>query len=80
MQPPLRIAILEADTPVQGVLDSYGTYGDIFIRLLQNAGQTLNPPLQPSDFEFTKWDVEKTEFYPEIDDIDAILISGSRKS
>jgi len=78
MQPPLRIAILETDTPTQSVQQQYGTYGDCFIRLLQTAGTTLNPPLKPNDLEFTKWDVEKTEYYPDIDDIDAILIAGSQ--
>ncbi|KAF3932305.1 hypothetical protein ABW19_dt0206689 [Dactylella cylindrospora] len=78
MQPPLRIAILETDTPTPDFQAQYGSYGDCFIRLLSNAAMTLNPPLGPSDLLFTKWDVEQAEIYPDIDDVDAILIAGSK--
>ena len=75
---PLRVAILEADTPIPEIEEQFGRYGDIFANLFLTAGATMTPPMTADDFYFTKWDVEKSELYPDINDVDHIVITGSR--
>ena len=75
---PLRIAILEADTPLPHVLETHGTYGDIFTSLLHKAADALSLPR--GQLKISKWDVETKMEYPELEDVDAVLITGSRKS
>ncbi|ODV89012.1 hypothetical protein CANCADRAFT_58052 [Tortispora caseinolytica NRRL Y-17796] len=66
----MRLAVLEADIPVPSVLEVEGRYGDMFVRLLEEADQT-------SRLIMSKYDVVEMK-YPNIEDIDGILISGSR--
>ncbi|KAF2855610.1 glutamine amidotransferas-like protein class-I [Plenodomus tracheiphilus IPT5] len=77
MKTPLRIAILECDTPPPAVVDKYGKYGAIFTTLLENAavGVGLNPK---EDLILSSFDVVTAQEYPNLDDIDAVLISGSK--
>jgi GMP synthase-like glutamine amidotransferase len=77
-QPPLRIAILECDTPLQNTNLKYGGYGGVFTSLLHKAATSLTPPLSTSDLDITKFDVVTAQEYPSLSSIDAILISGSR--
>ena len=77
MKTPLRIAILECDT-----LKSGGGYGGVFKVLLGAGADALQMPDVVSSkggLEISKWDVVKEQKYPALEDIDAILISGSRK-
>ncbi|KAK6335505.1 hypothetical protein TWF696_002279 [Orbilia brochopaga] len=77
MQPPIRIAVLECDAPSNAFQSQFGTYGDTVIRLLRTSCVTLDPPVDPNELVFTKWDVERNpDYYPELDDIDAILVCG----
>ncbi|KAI9795646.1 MAG: hypothetical protein M1833_006886 [Piccolia ochrophora] len=83
MQPPLRIAILECDTPLDGTRAKYGGYGGVFTALLRAGADALNEPdVISSDkgLEISKWDVVNERQYPELNDIDGILITGSRFS
>ncbi|KAI8942488.1 hypothetical protein NX059_000554 [Plenodomus lindquistii] len=77
MKTPLRIAILECDTPPPAVVDKYGKYGAIFTTLLETAAQGvgLNPK---EDLVLSAFDVVTAQEYPNLDDIDAVLISGSK--
>lgn len=77
-QLPLRIAVLECDTPLQNTNHKYGGYGGVFTSLLQRAASTLTPPLSESDLQISKYDVVTAQEYPSLASIDAILISGSR--
>lgn len=72
----LRAAILECDTPIQPVKDRYGTYGDLFENLLK-AGLKAQGLDSQVDLQITKWDVVNGSVYPEPDDCDAILLTGS---
>jgi GMP synthase-like glutamine amidotransferase len=78
--PPLRIAILECDTPLAGTRAKYGGYGGLFKALLTAGADALNDPNLSSEhgLSLTNWDVVKAQEYPPLEDIDAILISGSR--
>ncbi|MCJ1463490.1 hypothetical protein MMC07_002098 [Pseudocyphellaria aurata] len=76
---PLRIAILEADD----VLDQYGRYGGLYTSLLQAAAGSLGWPHDRLDI--SAWDVVNAKEgnvwgYPRLDDVDAVLISGSSES
>lgn len=81
MQPPLRIAILECDTPLDGTREKYGGYGGVFAALLEAGADALGQPdliSSKKGLELTKWNVVAEEHYPELDNIDAILMTGSR--
>lgn len=75
---PLRIAILACDTPQDKVRAKYGTYGSIFTSLLNAGAKALEPLLSPSDLQITAFDVVTRQEYPTLEDIDAILITGSK--
>ncbi|KAI9821802.1 MAG: hypothetical protein M1827_002383 [Pycnora praestabilis] len=83
MQPPLRIAILECDTPLDRTRAKYGGYGGVFQALLSAGADALgHPGLSSSnkDLAITNWNVENNDTYPVLHDIDAILITGSRNN
>jgi hypothetical protein len=80
MKPPLRIAILEADTPPDDIVARYGRYGKVFRTLLENAADSLGrPDFSKDDLVLSAYDVVSEQKYPETDDVDAVLISGSSK-
>ena len=81
MKPPLRIAILEADTPPDDIVARFGRYGKVFRTLLENAADNLGKPgFSKDDLELSAFDVVSEQKYPKLDDIDAVLISGSSES
>lgn len=76
---PLRIAVLEADD----ALDQYGGYGVLYTSLLQAAAGSLGWP--QDRLEISAWDVVNVKEgnvwgYPRLEDVDAVLISGSSES
>ncbi|KIV99239.1 uncharacterized protein PV09_09101 [Verruconis gallopava] len=77
--PPLRIAILECDTPRAQTQAKYGGYGGVFKQMLERGAEDLgHPGLSASEgIELSMYKVEE-EQYPNLDDIDAILITGSK--
>jgi hypothetical protein len=78
--PPLRIAILECDTPLTGTRAKYGGYGGVFKALLTVGADALNDPNLSSEhgLSLTNWDVVEAQEYPPLDEVDAVLITGSR--
>jgi hypothetical protein len=74
--PRLRIAILEADTPLNGTRKTYGGYGGVFTALLEAGAQHIGFPV--SNLIISKYDVVEKMEYPDLESIDAILITGSR--
>ncbi|KAK5658347.1 hypothetical protein OQA88_2323 [Cercophora sp. LCS_1] len=78
MTAPLRLAILEADTPLPGVDARYNGYHGVFKHLLNRAAapQPLDSVLTLSRHHV----VNNTTAYPSLSDIDAILITGSKHS
>ena len=83
MKLPLRIAILMCDSPLYKTAEKYGNYGGVFSELLKASAESLKdavPGLSSiSGLEISKWDVDKAQNYPALENIDAILITGSRK-
>lgn len=83
MRPPLRIAILECDTPLPNTNSRYGGYGGVFRTLLTASAKALNQPGGlDSDIELdlSRWDVVNNTEYPKLEDIDAVLLTGSSES
>lgn len=80
MRPPLRIAVLECDTPVDKVKAKFGTYGDIFKLLLETSGSTVDGLSAKSDLVISKWDIVNESCYPNLEDVDAVLLTGSSTS
>ncbi|KAL6796665.1 class I glutamine amidotransferase-like protein [Trichoderma afarasin] len=77
---PLRLLILEADTPQPITNAKYGGYRGVFTALLTAAAESMVPPRQLSDVAtITAHNiVEDMQSYPPLDDVDAVLITGSR--
>lgn len=71
-----RIAILEADYPQPRTAARYGSYGGVFRNLLTAGVKRLGLPSEEG-LTITTWDIQQ-EVYPNLEDIDAILITGSR--
>ncbi len=76
MKTPLRIAILQCDQPPPDVVAQYGAYDRIFTTLLEQAavGEGLDAS---RDLALSAFDVVTAQEYPALEDIDAVLISGS---
>ena len=90
---PIRIALIEADTPITPIRAKYGSYGGVFTSLLDKATDASGLPRDT--YELTGWDVVNIERegeeeecggiyswkrkigYPALDSIDAILLTGS---
>ena len=80
MKPPLRIAILECDTPLEQTKTKYGGYGGVFKALLETAADALDQPdliSSKKGLELSTFDVVTKQEYPELDSIDAVLMTGS---
>ncbi|KAJ3494581.1 hypothetical protein NLG97_g3977 [Lecanicillium saksenae] len=77
---PLRLAVLEADTPQPQTRERIGGYTAVFTHLFQSACDTATPPKKLADeLTISGHDiVNDLDAYPSLDDVDAILISGSR--
>lgn len=74
--PPLRLAILESDTPQPTTQAKYGGYGGVFTALLTAA---TSPSDVSTAVTITSHDVvNDLESYPSLDDVDALLLTGSR--
>jgi hypothetical protein len=83
MKPPLRIAILECDTPPPDVVNQFGTYGNIFKTLLDAGGDALDQLgllSSKKGLELSSFDVVHDTKYPNLEDVDAVLISGSSRT
>lgn len=78
---PLRIAVLECDTPIGATKEKYGGYGNLFKELLQNGVQEVREKdnKEVPELDVRKFDVVNDELYPTLEDVDAVLLSGSRE-
>jgi len=77
----LRVAVLECDTPLPNTKERFKGYGGVFEFLLRSGAKALDrPDLDPeTGLEFSFWQVEiHPDKYPNPEDVDAILITGSK--
>ncbi|KAF3483092.1 GMP synthase [Arthroderma uncinatum] len=80
MRRPIRVAVLKCDYPLPKTEEKYGTFGGLFKFLLGESTKALNRPdiIDPeAGLEVSEYDVVK-EAYPALEDVDAILITGSK--
>ncbi len=77
---PLRIAILECDTPLEKTYATYGGYGGVFTALINAGADALKHPGLSSKegLSISCYDVVNAQNYPSLEEIDAVLITGSR--
>ncbi|PLB47196.1 class I glutamine amidotransferase-like protein [Aspergillus steynii IBT 23096] len=78
---PLRIAVLECDTPVDKINAKYDGYWGVFSSLLRASAKALDQPdrLNPeTGLDITRWDVVTAQEYPKLEDVDALLLTGSK--
>lgn len=75
----VRLAIFECGTPLPLAKERYGTYGGMFEALF-SAQQTPKISATEKRITFTKYQVDHEEAeYPELNEVDVILITGSSK-
>lgn len=79
MRPPLRIAVLECDEPIGRTKEKYGGYGNVFKALLLAGAKMVadKDGITQPELDVTKWDVVNAELFPELDKVDAVLLTGS---
>lgn len=69
-----HLAVLECDTPFPAVKKARGSYTNIFRDLLAGGLKTLGSDVK---LETSMWDVVEAQEYPNVDDFDGILLTGS---
>lgn len=80
MRPPLRIAILECDVVIDQIKAKYEGYTEVFTDFLKASAKALGQPerLNPENgFAISRWHVVDNDEYPNLDEVDAILLTGS---
>lgn len=81
MRSPLRIAVLECDEPIGHTREKYGGYGNLFKELLENGAREIasaDSGVRP-ELDVTKFNVVNHELYPSLDNVDAVLVTGSSR-
>ncbi|OGE56143.1 hypothetical protein PENARI_c003G10804 [Penicillium arizonense] len=73
----LRVAVLVCDTPIQPVLEQYGDYYAIFQALMKQGFKDLELS-EDIDVEFSGYHVVNNPEFPELQDYDALLMTGSK--
>jgi hypothetical protein len=81
MPPLLRIALLECDELEGEIKQEYGSIGNVYKGLLEAGASRLEAtvPCGRPQLAIFSYDVVKKQEYPDIDTIDAVFITGSRK-
>lgn len=76
--PRIHLAILEGDTPLIRTQKRSGSYGGVFEEVLHDGADTIHFPME--HIKISKYDVVEKMEYPDLNSIDAVLLTGSRKS
>lgn len=77
----MKLALLVADRPADCVVNAYGDYVQMFTNLLTDASKSLagRTGEVPMNLELTPFTLQSMELPTNIDDFDALLITGSSK-
>ncbi|KAF2272255.1 class I glutamine amidotransferase-like protein [Westerdykella ornata] len=80
MGPPLRIALLECDELVGEMKREYGSIGNLYRKFLEAGASKLEESglYARPNLEITSYDVVNKQEYPDLENIDAIFLTGSR--
>lgn len=81
MQRKVRLAILECDTPLPQTKEQYGGYGGVFKALLNNGARNAGFGSAEEVLNISTHQIEDNpDDYPSLDEVDALLLTGSSKS
>lgn len=74
----LNIAMIKCDTPVPAVVEKFGSYGDIFVKLLTDAAWRVYGQ-EGVEVETSLWNVVKGSYPDEetLGRLDCVLVTGS---
>jgi hypothetical protein len=77
----LRIAILECDALAGDIKKECGSLGELYAKFLETAASKLGESglYERPDIELSYYDVVEKQEYPDVEKIDAVFLSGSRK-
>lgn len=74
----LRLALLICDTPIPNVLEHEGNYNEVYHSYLRRSLDVYQKDsVQKIDFQLDGFDVRFKEEYPNLDEYDGIVITGS---
>lgn len=76
----IHIAILVCDTPIQPILRKYGDYFAMFQELLEQGFKDLySSEAEPHEVtvEFSKYQIVDSNQFPDLGNVDAVLLTGS---
>ncbi|KAL9602067.1 MAG: hypothetical protein Q9219_002063 [cf. Caloplaca sp. 3 TL-2023] len=73
---PQHIAILDCDPLIPSICAKYGSYGNVVTTFLQAGAASIG--LLSDSFVFSSWRVDVELIYPDLEEIDAVVITGSR--
>lgn len=74
----LRLALLVCDTPIPGVLERDGDYNKVYGDYLRRSLNVYKKEGDKDvDFQLDGFDVRFKEEYPNLDEYDGIVITGS---
>lgn len=79
MRSPLRIAVLECDEPAGETKKKYGCFGNVFKELLEAGASRIaeRGSRKRPELDISGYDVVKAQVYPDVESVDAVLLSGS---
>lgn len=81
MRSPLRIAILECDELVGEIKKEYGSIGNLYKKCLEAGASKLEESglYERPNIDISSYDVVNKQEYPDVEKIDALFLTGSRK-
>ena len=71
----MHIAIIDCDPLIEPIRKRYGDYGGVVTAFLHAGAELIGLPFD--ELHLTVWSAEEHQKYPALEEIDAILISGS---
>lgn len=81
MREKIRLAILECDTPITSVVERYHGYGGVFKALFDAGVKQDGHSSAEEVIDFSVYQVvENPGVYPDLHNVDGVLLTGSSKS
>jgi GMP synthase-like glutamine amidotransferase len=80
MSLPIRIAILECGPVRDRMRAKYGGYGGVVKAILESGADALQHPglTSSTGLSFSIYDIVEADKYPSLEDIDAVVLTGSK--
>ncbi|KAL8822661.1 MAG: hypothetical protein Q9191_006606 [Dirinaria sp. TL-2023a] len=75
---PTRIAILDCDPLTEAIRKTYGDYGGVVAAFFRAGAECIGLPFD--ELTLSVWNVDERQVYPGLEEVDSIVITGSRFS